>query len=128
MLARACGKSDVHHLEPEGHGRALARSLGDLRPSTSGNQKGFRTLMSFLIPCPQCGPRSVYEYRFGGEVKVRPTPGAPDAEWFHYTYTKTNSPGVQKEWWLPSLGLQAVVCRRCENTTTNEVTETWLPE
>ena len=60
--------------------------------------------MSFLITCPHCGPRSVYEYRFGGEVKVRQTPGAPDADWFHYTYTKTNSAGLQKEWWYHRSG------------------------
>ena len=30
--------------------------------------------MSFLIPCPHCGNRSVYEFRFGGEVK-KPEPG-----------------------------------------------------
>ena len=31
--------------------------------------------MSFLMPCPHCGDRSVYEFRFGGEVKQRPQPG-----------------------------------------------------
>ena len=31
--------------------------------------------MSFLIPCPNCGKRSVYEFRFGGEVKTRPAAG-----------------------------------------------------
>ena len=46
--------------------------------------------MSFLIPCPHCGNRSVYEFRFGGEVKARPQPEAPAAEWLEYTYT--NSP------------------------------------
>jgi len=83
--------------------------------------------MSFLIPCPHCGPRSVYEYRFGGEVKVRPTPGAPEAEWFHYTYTKTNSPGVQTEWWYHRSGCKQWL-QALRNTTTNEVTETWLLE
>src|SRR5438105_4577778 len=32
--------------------------------------------MSFLIKCPHCGDRGVYEFRFGGEVKARPEPGA----------------------------------------------------
>ncbi len=31
--------------------------------------------MSFLIPCPHCGNRSVYEFRFGGEVKAAPAAG-----------------------------------------------------
>ena len=25
--------------------------------------------MSFLLACPLCGPRDVYEFRFGGEVQ-----------------------------------------------------------
>jgi sarcosine oxidase delta subunit len=52
--------------------------------------------MSFLVRCPQCGNRSVYEFRFGGEVKQRPAPGAPESDWVNYTYTKVNEAGVQK--------------------------------
>ncbi len=66
--------------------------------------------MSFLIRCPHCGERSVYEFRFGGEVKQRPAVGSPDEVWLDYTYTKVN------EW------LQAV-----RNTVTNEVIETLIP-
>ena len=32
--------------------------------------------MSFLLPCPNCGKRSVYEFRFGGEVKQGPAANA----------------------------------------------------
>jgi sarcosine oxidase subunit delta len=83
--------------------------------------------MSFVLPCPQCGPRSVYEFRFGGEVKTRPNPGAADEDWFHYTYTKANSPAVQKEWWYHRSGCRQWL-QALRNTTTNEVMEMWLPE
>ena len=82
--------------------------------------------MSFLLRCPHCGNRSVYEFRFGGEVKQRPTPDAPVEDWVHYTYTKANEAGVQKEWWFHRSGcrywMQAV-----RNTITNEVLETFFP-
>jgi len=83
--------------------------------------------LSFLVPCPQCGPRSVYEFRFGGEVKQRPAPDAPAADWTHYTYTKVNEAGVQREWWFHRSGcrewFQAV-----RNTVTNEVHESFFPD
>jgi sarcosine oxidase subunit delta len=83
--------------------------------------------MSFVIPCPHCGPRSVYEFRFGGEVKARPNPEAPHDEWLQYIYTKTNSSGVQQEWWYHRSGCRQWL-RALRNTATNEVTETWLPD
>jgi heterotetrameric sarcosine oxidase delta subunit len=83
--------------------------------------------MSFLIPCPHCGARSVYEFRFGGEVKTRPEPAASEDAWFEYTYVKANLDGVQTEWWYHRSGcrqwLQAV-----RNTKTNQVLETYFPE
>ena len=54
--------------------------------------------MSFLLRCPYCGERSVYEFRFGGEVKERPAAGAPEDAWLSYTDTKVNEAGVKKEW------------------------------
>ena len=83
--------------------------------------------MSFLLNCPHCGNRSVYEFRFGGEVKSRPDPDANEEAWFRYTYTKVNEAGVQKEWWYHHCGcrqwLQAV-----RNTRTNQVLETFFPD
>ena len=82
--------------------------------------------MSFLLPCPNCGERSVYEFRFGGEVKERPPPDAPDDAWQHYSYAAANAAGVQKEWWYHTMGCrQWLVAQR--NTVTNEVLETGLP-
>ena len=60
--------------------------------------------MSFQISCPHCGARSVYEFRFGGEVKTRPAPGASEQAWFEYSYVKVNEAGVQKEWWYHRSG------------------------
>lgn len=82
--------------------------------------------MSFQVRCPQCGPRSVYEFRFGGEVKQRPSPDAPQEDWFEYVYVKVNRAGEQTEWWFHRSGcrqwLQAI-----RNTVTNEVKRTWFP-
>ena len=55
--------------------------------------------MSFLLACPNCGPRDVYEFRFGGEFGTRPLPDAPPEAWSRYLYARANEAGVQKEWW-----------------------------
>jgi methylglutamate dehydrogenase subunit B len=83
--------------------------------------------VSFLLPCPHCGPRSVYEFRFGGEVKQRPAPDAPEERWVDYIYTKTNEAGVQKEWWYHRSGCRQWM-QALRNTVNNEVLETFFPE
>ena len=83
--------------------------------------------MSFLLPCPECGERGVYEFRFGGEVKSRPNPGASEDDWFRYVYTKANAAGEHKEWWFHRNG-----CRKwfqvLRDTRTNIVLTTRRPE
>ena len=83
--------------------------------------------MSFLLPCPHCGPRSVYEFRFGGEVKEQPPFDAPETAWIDYRFNRANIAGVQREWWFHRSGcgqwIQAV-----RNTVSNEVLESFLPE
>jgi sarcosine oxidase subunit delta len=82
--------------------------------------------MSFLIRCPNCGERSAYEFRFGGEDLTRPTADVPESEWMAYRYIRKNLNGIQTEWWFHRSGckewLQAV-----RNTISNEVIETFLP-
>ena len=41
--------------------------------------------MSFLLTCPNCGPRDVSEFRYGGEVAVGPhnLPGPQTERWYH---------------------------------------------
>jgi heterotetrameric sarcosine oxidase delta subunit len=82
--------------------------------------------MSFLLPCPNCGNRSVYEFRFGGEVTQAPALEAPVSEWQNYRFNRVNAAGIQTEWWFHRSGcrqwLQAV-----RNTISNEVLESFLP-
>ena len=61
--------------------------------------------MSFLIPCPNCGPRNIYEFRFGGEVKSHPDTASVSPEaWADYVYVSRNVCGPQQEWWYHSKG------------------------
>ncbi len=61
--------------------------------------------MSFLISCPNCGLRNIYEFRFGGEVKSRPDENeVTAAEWADYVYLSRNVCGPQEEWWYHSKG------------------------
>jgi sarcosine oxidase subunit delta len=83
--------------------------------------------VSFLIPCPHCGKRSVYEFRFGGEVKTRPQPDALDKEWMEYTYTRANEAGLQKEWWFHRSGCRQWL-QALRDTRSNEVLEAFSPE
>ena len=83
--------------------------------------------MSFQLRCPHCGNRSVYEFRFGGEVRERPVPEAPDQDWLLYTHTRVNQAGVQKEWWFHRSGCQQWLLA-LRNTVTNEVLQTSFPE
>jgi len=83
--------------------------------------------MSFLLACPQCGERSAYEFRFGGEVKSRPQPGSGEDAWFRYIYTKANEAGEQKEWWFHRSGCHQWF-QALRDTRTNTVLATWRPE
>jgi heterotetrameric sarcosine oxidase delta subunit len=82
--------------------------------------------MSFLLPCPNCGKRSVYEFRFGGEVKQPPASDAPTAEWQKHRFNRVNAAGVQTEWWFHRSGCQQWM-RAVRNTVSNEVLESRLP-
>ena len=58
--------------------------------------------MSFLLPCPNCGPRDVNEFKYAGEVTSRPTATSgppPLRELTAYLYLRRNVAGVQREWW-----------------------------
>ncbi len=83
--------------------------------------------MSFLLACPNCGPRSVYEFEFGGEYHPRPSVSAGASEWAHYLHFRVNAGGPQTEWWYHRQG-----CKRWflseRDTTTNEVRTTFWPE
>ena len=83
--------------------------------------------MSFLLSCPLCGPRDVYEFRFGGEAQKRPEPGSDQHTWGEYLYMRTNVSGVERAWWFHRAG-----CRRWfqaeRDTRTNTVIRSgWAP-
>lgn len=82
--------------------------------------------MSFLLACPLCGPRDVYEFRFGGEVQQRPAPGSDQHTWGEYLYMRTNVSGIERAWWFHRVG-----CRRWfqaeRDTRTNRVLRTGWP-
>ena len=82
--------------------------------------------MSFILSCPNCGPRPVDEYAYGGEVTVRATSSEQERELFHYLYFRENTAGDQREWWFHSSG-----CREWfqaeRNTTRNEVLQVARP-
>jgi sarcosine oxidase, subunit delta len=68
--------------------------------------------MGFRIECPNCGPRSYREFRFGGEA--RGGDSVVERVWF-----RDNVAGPQHERWFHEAG-----CRRwttvVRDTTTNE--------
>jgi sarcosine oxidase, subunit delta len=71
--------------------------------------------MSFLLPCPQCGPREVYEFRYGGQVPPSDNAGS-------------NLPGPQQERWYHRFGCRRWLAAR-RDVRTNEVLDTgWLGE
>ena len=76
--------------------------------------------MSFLIPCPNCGPRDVNEFTCAGEVTVRPTSSPSLRELATYIYFRRNVAGVQREWWFHRLGCE-VWFQAERDTRTNEV-------
>ena len=82
--------------------------------------------MSFLLTCPNCGVREVTDFGFGGEVSARPQTRPSFRELNTYNYFRTNTAGVQREWWFHRSGCRAwFVAER--DTRTNEVKFTALP-
>jgi sarcosine oxidase subunit delta len=82
--------------------------------------------VTFLLPCPWCGPRDVYEFRYQGEVTTRPRGDASLRELTDYVYFRDNVAGVQREWWYHRLGCGLWFLAE-RDTRTNEVLSTELP-
>ncbi|MBV8734942.1 MAG: sarcosine oxidase subunit delta [Solirubrobacterales bacterium] len=82
--------------------------------------------MSFVLRCPNCGPREVTDFGFGGEVIRRPRFRPSFRELNSYNYFRVNVAGVQREWWFHRSGCRAwFIAER--DTTTNEVLFTARP-
>ena len=82
--------------------------------------------VSFLLSCPNCGPRDVYEFRFGGETQERPQPDAVSDVWNRYLYFRVNDAGVQEEGWYHRSGCQAWFLA-LRDTRTNIVADVLRP-
>jgi heterotetrameric sarcosine oxidase delta subunit len=83
--------------------------------------------MSFLLPCPYCGPRPVDEFAYSGEVTRRPKAQPTLSELTDYVYFRENVAGPQREWWQHRLGCgEWFLAER--DTRTNEVLGVFLPE
>ena len=80
-----------------------------------------------LLPCPNCGPRNVSEFRYGGETNHRSKdPSAvSEAEWASYLYLRNNVLGVQTEWWYHRAGCGLWFLAE-RHTYTNEVLRTYV--
>jgi len=82
--------------------------------------------MTFLIPCPECGPREALEFSPGGELSRRAGPDASDPELASYLYFRENTNGWQTEWWFHQSGCRSwFIAER--HTMTNEVRAAYLP-
>jgi sarcosine oxidase subunit delta len=87
--------------------------------------------MSFLLPCPHCGPRPVDEYAYFGEITRRPArtdDGPPSLrELTDYIYFRDNVAGPQREWWQHRTGCgEWFLAER--DTRTNEILGISVPE
>jgi heterotetrameric sarcosine oxidase delta subunit len=82
--------------------------------------------MSFLLPCPNCGPRDVNEFSYAGEVTKRPKQSPTLRELTSYVYFRENVAGIQREWWYHRLGCE-VWFQAERDTRTNEVIRVEIP-
>lgn len=82
--------------------------------------------MSFLLPCPHCGPRPVDEFATSGEALARPAGRPTLRELAEYVYFRANVAGVQREWWYHRQGCGAWFLAE-RDTRTNRVERVELP-
>ncbi len=83
------------------------------------------------LNCPNCGPRNVQEFRYGGEYNPRPAQPMEltNEAWADFIFMRDNKMGMQKEWWYHRAG-----CGRWflaeRHTRSNEVSSTfsWSPQ
>jgi heterotetrameric sarcosine oxidase delta subunit len=79
-----------------------------------------------IVQCPNCGPRNVQEFHYGGEYNPRPQKPleVEHIEWVEYIYMRDNKQGVQKEWWYHRSGCQLWFLVE-RHTKTNEIERTY---
>jgi heterotetrameric sarcosine oxidase delta subunit len=60
--------------------------------------------VSFVLRCPNCGPREVTDFGYGGEVVSRPKERPSLHDLGAYNHVRQNVAGVQREWWYHRSG------------------------
>jgi sarcosine oxidase subunit delta len=80
--------------------------------------------MTFLIPCPNCGPREALEFSFGGETTERPGPDSDARALALYLFFRRNANGWQTEWWLHRDGCREWFLAE-RHTATNQIRRTY---
>ena len=73
-----------------------------------------------LIPCPWCGDREDFEFKYGGAAHIaypKDPSTVDDATWARYVFFRPNSKGQFPERWYHSAG-----CRRWFNLVRDTVT------
>ena len=79
------------------------------------------------IPCPHCGVRDEFEFRYRGDASVRRPAADAGIDAFHaYVYERANPAGWHLEWWQHVSG-----CRRllkvARHTVSHEIHAVGLP-
>lgn len=82
--------------------------------------------MSFVLACPNCGPREVTDFAYGGETSERPAERPTSRELHAHVYFRRNAAGPQREWWRHRSGCGAWFLAE-RDTTTDKVAWTALP-
>ncbi len=79
-----------------------------------------------LLTCPNCGPRNVSEFRFGGEKNTRSqnTATLTNDQLTNYLYMRENKRGPQVEWWYHRAGCGLWFLAE-RNTDSNQVLRTY---
>lgn len=88
--------------------------------------QGDDRVMSYVLSCPNCGPREVTDFSFGGEVQTRPSERPSRRELNTYLYFRRNVAGAQREWWFHRSGCRSWFLAE-RDTRTNDVNWTALP-
>jgi len=81
--------------------------------------------VTFIITCPICGPRDVYEYRYGGEERG-PRPAQEDLEaeaHFRWAQFRMTRPEPREEWWFHASGCGVWFTTRRNPATNREEAE-----
>ncbi len=80
------------------------------------------------IPCPHCGVRDEFEFRYRGDAGVRRPAAHADIEAFYvYTYERSNPAGWHLEWWQHVSGCRQVL-KVVRHTLTHEIHAVGLPD